>query len=228
MSTITSPHFIESTLDPRMLSILDATSPTSLSVQEQWPGVETTNEAVPAKACAFPTTGSWKTRLALLKEVLPKQRDGTTSTYVIICYKHQPPWIERTSVAQLSQAWRALATYEVSRPIPLEEIIRRQADEFLAQLYQLDAAGDLQSATDKAFDYIDRLLSLGMFGVSNEILKRVQVERLSTSLMRSLLTITFAAKRHLQDREDFFEQVEKEMTSRRGPEVTTRLLSRLA
>jgi len=67
-----------------------------------------------------------------------------------------------------------------------------------------------------------------LFAVANEILKRAQVQNLSTSLMRSLLTITFAAKRHLKDREDFFERVEKEMISRRGIEITKRLLSRLA
>ena len=67
-----------------------------------------------------------------------------------------------------------------------------------------------------------------MFEIVNEILRQVQVQKLSTSLMRSLLTITLAAKRHLKDREEFFERVEKEMTDRRGTEITDRLLGRLA
>jgi hypothetical protein len=67
-----------------------------------------------------------------------------------------------------------------------------------------------------------------MFDVANEILKRIQVEKLSTSLMRSLLTITLPAKRHLKDRDDFVDRVENAMLTKRGLDVTKRLLSRLA
>ena len=154
-------------------------------------------------------------------------REGTRS-YVFICYGHKDEWIKKTATTELTWTWKALDADEISRPIPREEITRRQADDFLAQVYQLDAAGEVQAATDNVFDYVDKLLSIGMFDVVNEILKRVRAQKLSTSLMRSFLTITFAAKRHLMEREDFFERVEVEMISRRGTEVTKRLISRLS
>ena len=228
MSTTTALQSIEHGFTPRMYPILDDTSEISLPIHARCQVPKPAGEPVATGVYVLPATGSWKTRTRLLNPALPNRRDVTTYTHVIIYCKHHGSQTGSPSGTEPSQPWKALEADEVSRPISVEEIIRRQADEFLAQLYDLDAAGELQAVTDTVFDYIDRLLSLGMFEVCNEILKRVQVERLSTSLMRSLLTITFAAKRYLKDREDFFERVAKEMTSKRGPEVADRLLRRLA
>ena len=180
---------------------------------------------------------SLKNRTTLVKEVFPKRLSSArteqrtrprTFSYVFISYGCSNDWAKKAANAELTQTWKALEAEEISRPIAHEEIVRRQADEFLAVVYYLDAAGDLDNATDRLFDYIDRLLHVGMFEIVNEILRQVQVQKLSTSLMRSLLTITLAAKRHLKDREEFFERVEKEMTDRRGTAITDRLLGRLA
>ena len=168
-----------------------------------------------------------KDRIAVIKEVFPKRSRARTFSYVFISYVRDACAIEAPN-AELTRTWKALDAEEISRPIAREEIVRRQADDFLALVYQLDATGDVQTATDRLFDYIDRLLHLGMFEIVNEVLKQVRVEKLSTSLMRSLLTITVAAKRHLIDRDEFYERVEREMTNRRGPDMAKRLLGRLA
>ena len=233
MSSRIFQQLLGNSYDSMICPFIDISSGQCFPGEEDLEIAETAGVIGTMPAYVLSATVSW-TRTALVKEVLPIQRAGigiredTTTICVIISYKYpySPNW--RIVNPEPADAWRAIEEDQVSRPISSEEIIRRQADEFLEQVYRLDSSNNLQAATDKVFDYIDRLLSLGIFDVCNEILKRAQVERLSTALMRSLLTITFAAKRHLRDREDFFERVEKEMTIKRGPDVTNRLLGRLA
>jgi hypothetical protein len=100
--------------------------------------------------------------------------------------------------------------------------------QFLDKVHRLDRAEDLQTATDQVYELFDRLLTEGSFETCDRMLKQVDVGKLSTSLMRSFLTITTAAKDKLQTRGDFFARVEREMIRQRGEETTKRLLSRLA
>jgi len=100
-------------------------------------------------------------------------------------------------------------------------------DEFLEEVYHL-AAVDLQGATDKIFETIDRLLLEGAFTVCNEILRRVEVRRLPTALMRSFLTITAAAKDTLPARSAFYDQVLSELIRLKGNEKAQRILGQLA
>ena len=231
MSTGLKQQIIPMIYNPTVVAGIDLPFGTSFPAEPPELVQQVPGGAYVASLYAFHIANSWKSRTALFKEVFPKHRGITregTRSYVLICYGHKDEWIKKTTITELTWTWKALDADEISRPIPPEEITRRQADDFLAQVYQLDAAGEVQAATDNVFDYVDKLLSIGMFDVVNEILKRVRVQKLSTSLMRSLLTITFAAKRHIMEREDFFERVETEMISRRGTEVTKRLISRLA
>jgi hypothetical protein len=97
----------------------------------------------------------------------------------------------------------------------------------LEEVYDLGQR-DLQAATDKVFDTIDRLLCEGQEEVCDQILASVDVARLPTALMRSFLTITAAAKEKLPARQALFREIECEMTRLRGPDVTRRLLGNLA
>ncbi len=125
------------------------------------------------------------------------------------------------------QGWQALVDDEISLPIPIEDVMDRQVNDILIPLYGLDTAGDQQAATDLLFDRVDKLLVAGEFRVCNELLKKVHIERLSTSLMRSFLAITFPAKDQLESRPDLFSRIEKRMITLRGLDVTKRLLDRL-
>lgn len=155
--------------------------------------------------------------------------EWNTSRYLIInCVHHGDVEVLLNGSNEWRDIWAAWGAERVSEPIPFQHIVDREIGNLLNQVYRLDAGGDTQAATDKVFDYIDRLLSSQMFKICDEILKQVKVERLSTSLMRSFLTITFAAKDHLRERTEFYRKVEEQMTRKRGPEVTRRLLSRLA
>jgi hypothetical protein len=101
-------------------------------------------------------------------------------------------------------------------------------DDFLEEVYTLAGVDDLQAATDRIFDTMDRLLLRGAFTACNEILRRVDLHRLPTALMRSFLTITAAAKDRLPARKLFYKAVLAEMTRLKGDEKANRLLGQLA
>jgi hypothetical protein len=100
-------------------------------------------------------------------------------------------------------------------------------DEFLGEVYRLDASKDLGAATDRVYDHIEQLLYEGSFNVCDQILERVDVDRLSTALMRSFLTITAPASDELKARNDLYARIKTAMIDRIGEEKTRRLLSRL-
>jgi hypothetical protein len=98
---------------------------------------------------------------------------------------------------------------------------------FLEEVYDLGQR-DLQAATDKVFDTIDRLLCEGREGLCDEILASVEVGRLPSALLRSFLTITAPAKERLPSRPSFFAMAYPEVERQRGPEMAKRLLGPLA
>lgn len=103
-----------------------------------------------------------------------------------------------------------------------------QIEEFLEKVYMLVALNDEQGATDLVFDYFDRLLSDGASTACDAVLRKVDVDRLSTSLMRSFLSITAAAKRKLPSRIGLYWEIKQAMFRLKGPVKTERLLGRLA
>jgi hypothetical protein len=101
-------------------------------------------------------------------------------------------------------------------------------DRFLEAIYDLAVLGDLQAATDQIFETVDRFLLQGAFSTCDEILRRVDVQRLPTALMRSFLTITAPAKDKLPARKAFYDTVLSEMIHLKGKEKAERLLGQLA
>jgi hypothetical protein len=101
-------------------------------------------------------------------------------------------------------------------------------EDFLAEVYRLAGLNDIEGATDRIFDHIDRLLSDNQFIVCDEILRRVDVERLPTALMRSFLTITAAAKDKLPWRKSLYQKIERKMVQLKGEEKAKKIIGRLA
>lgn len=97
-------------------------------------------------------------------------------------------------------------------------------DNFLDKVYLLSRLDKVDSATDLIFDYIDWLLRAGEFNTCNELLLRVDVEKLTTTLMLSFLTITAAAKSKLGARSDMYQRVESRMTRLMDGDVTRHLI----
>lgn len=100
------------------------------------------------------------------------------------------------------------------------------AGEFLDTLYTLAQTND-QKASYHVFAEIDEILNYGDYVLCDQILDTVDLDRISTSAMRSMLVITYDAKDVLCKRAGLFDRVRAKMIERRGPEITQRLLSRL-
>jgi GNAT superfamily N-acetyltransferase len=99
---------------------------------------------------------------------------------------------------------------------------------FLEEVYELARVNDLESATDRIFDFTDRLLCDGYFSACDDILRTVDVDKLPTALMRSFLSITAAAKEKLPSRPALFLKIEQKMIERRGAEKARKILANLA
>lgn len=97
----------------------------------------------------------------------------------------------------------------------------------LDKVYELCENGDTDAAGDIVFDKIDRALCDGKFVEINEVLKKVQIKKLTTSLMRSFLCITHCAKHLLPYYNKLYEDIEQEMILVRGQPATSRILKNL-
>ncbi len=109
-----------------------------------------------------------------------------------------------------------------------EDVATIQIDSFLEEVYRLAKIDDLDGATDRIFDSIDRLLCDGQFDVCDEILRTVDVEKLPTTLMRSFLSITAPAKQKLPSRSALYVKIEQKMNDLRGVERTRKIIGNLA
>lgn len=98
---------------------------------------------------------------------------------------------------------------------------------FLDKVYRLDAANQLSDAADLVYDHLEQLLHEGAHEACDRILGMVEVDRFSTAMMRSFLTVTAPAKSKLKCRSELYARIEKAMISRTDPERTHRLLCRL-
>lgn len=99
---------------------------------------------------------------------------------------------------------------------------------FVEQLVRIDEKGDHLEATYQLFDRVDRLLSNREFAKCDKILMQAsaKINRLSSFLMRSFLSITVAAKHKLTIRRAFFLQIQSRMRILRG-EKADRILEGL-
>jgi hypothetical protein len=104
----------------------------------------------------------------------------------------------------------------------------RTLDALLEEVYSLAKHNDLDTATDRIFDFIDRLLSDGSFPVCDELLRRIEVDHLPPALMRSFLAITVAAKDRLPSWKELYRNIEQKMVELKGPAKTQRLIGQLA
>lgn len=117
-------------------------------------------------------------------------------------------------------------THPIALP-RIDTILEAQLSDFLAQVEALDKVS-VQAATFKVYDLIEQLLFDRSFRLCDRILRRLDVSRLSTTVLRAFLTITWEHRLDLEERAGLYERVRCRMLEIRGPEVTERLLSRLA
>ena len=126
---------------------------------------------------------------------------------------------------QFTATWAGTAN-AAREPAKLE-VQEGRIEGFLETVYSLARSNDIESATDRIFDHIDKLLCDRVFVLCDEILQRVDVEELPTALMRSFLTITAAAKNELPSRKALHQKIERKMLQSKGEEKTKRLIGKL-
>lgn len=101
-------------------------------------------------------------------------------------------------------------------------------EKYLEEIYELAAEGFIEEATDLIFDGIDDLLCESSFLTVDEILQKVEVSKLPTTLMRSFLTITVAAKDLLPSRPKLYIEIWNKMEGIKGREKTQQILGGLS
>jgi hypothetical protein len=83
-------------------------------------------------------------------------------------------------------------------------------------MYECDAAGRRDKAIDILYDTIDRLLYAGEFETVAEFMDTtLDIERVSTSLLLGVLTITLCAAAQLPSRADLVTRIEAELHARK-------------
>jgi hypothetical protein len=91
---------------------------------------------------------------------------------------------------------------------------RSAVEDFLDRARRLDALGRTDSALDVVYNYIDEMLLAGKFSEVDDRLSSTECDEYSVDLLLALLTITFAAKRHLPHRQRFYAQVEQSIRAK--------------
>lgn len=100
-------------------------------------------------------------------------------------------------------------------------------EKFLDETYYLSGAGLVALAMDRAIDFVDRLLGRGQFADCDELLRRVDLTRMPSSLRRAFLMITFPAKGKLPNRAFAFHQTLALLSVEKGADVARRMLKSL-
>ena len=119
-----------------------------------------------------------------------------------------------------------IATHPIAS-LDVDTIIEAQVSEFLAEVEALEK-DSVQAATLRVYDHIEQLLFDRSFRLCDRILRSLDVSRFSTTVLRSFLTITWEHRLDLEERAGLYERIRRRMLETRGPEVTERLLCRLA
>jgi tetratricopeptide (TPR) repeat protein len=122
--------------------------------------------------------------------------DGLIAKWRPVLEKHAPKVWEKHARSFLDDVstWAP----EVSRP----------GGDWLLEVYSLVLEERREDATDLVFEKIDELLQGAEFDRCDEILRRLDVHRLSTSLMVAFLSITLAAKSELGARAALVDRIE--------------------
>jgi hypothetical protein len=101
----------------------------------------------------------------------------------------------------------------------------KDIEEFLDTVYLLNTVNETRRAIDVVFDCFNGLLERGHQATCNKILARVDVAKISSTLMVAFLSITLPAKNMgLWARPAFFKRAYSALVVNRGEEKTKRLL----
>ncbi len=100
----------------------------------------------------------------------------------------------------------------------------------LDEIYRADFRDrrDRSEASFLVCDRLEELLYEESYNLCDRILKRVDVTKISTTVMRSLLTVTWDRREEFKERAGLLVRVEREMQDRLRLELTERLLRKMS
>jgi hypothetical protein len=98
---------------------------------------------------------------------------------------------------------------------------------WLVEVYEAVAEHRVRPAIDILFEHMDDLFLEGRFQEADKILSLVDVEKLDENLMVGFLTITSAAKDHLNNRDALYRQIEDRLGQKLTPGELNSLLQGL-
>ncbi len=101
------------------------------------------------------------------------------------------------------------------------------ADEFLAEVYRLVAAGLSEIAQDIVYDWIDRSLWAGRNAEIDAVLASADPRRLSSSVRRSLLCVTYGTGFLYPSRRRFYDAAWATLAAEQGEDKANRLIGHL-
>ena len=101
-----------------------------------------------------------------------------------------------------------------------------QAGSFLEGLYRLESSGNSRKAVDQLIDCVDDLLTNGKFDECDELLRQVDVAKISPTLIITFLGITRAAKEKLRSRSLLCNRIKDKLVAEVGKERAERLLNK--
>jgi hypothetical protein len=153
----------------------------------------------------------------------PQPGPRTTASASPVLEVHE---IRLLSVEDFVPEWRK--ELNIASEPTKEDRAWRHVPNFLSEVYSLSQVRDTDTAGFKIYDFLDRLLIDGFFAVCDDVLSKVDVDRLDTRLMDSFLTITYPAKSKLPSRAALYKKIETKMIALRGEMKTRKIIGPLA
>jgi hypothetical protein len=95
----------------------------------------------------------------------------------------------------------------IIRPRSTELSADEQRHQNLERLYTLYAPESIDDALDFLYDILDDLLMREKYGECNHYLRDINLERLRGEILVGILTVTFSARAHLNERAAVFTRI---------------------
>ena len=149
-------------------------------------------------------------------------RNTWTRLWMPLVRRSRPP--ANNPPSQFATRLRILRCFCAAAELILREF---SVSRFLENVYSDVEAGKSRRAVKQVLGHLNDLLAAKSFGEADDILMEADVERLDLDAALSFVTITFAARHELANRDSMFRKVFGRISEIAGEEKATRLLARL-
>lgn len=174
------------------------------------------------------------------RAVLTQTPDGTLKGTARIQHVGEVVGFSETATARFDAALTGIAARaswvgSVAIGTTLQDESKAKSDmarinAFLIRLYALGRHGEdlaqRRLAIDESLRYFNSVLNEESFQICDETMRRIDIERIPSSVMVSILGITLPGKTQLHQRHDFFLRVYAEIARLKGRKYANELLTK--